>query len=302
MRAAAVRTANVAAHGGNGTTGLTDVPQGAIVPAAGAVAAPSACLGTKNAKRRDPMSASESGYEKYVGDSAHMERYRGYQKKYASKMRESDRVLIDLLEPILAGRPGAKLVDVGCSTGNLLLHIRHAMPGLKLAGADLEAGVIRENGANPALAGIEFRVLNLLELGESSMYDALTLNAVLFVMTEAQCEQVFANVFRALRPGGTFAFFDFVHEFDERIEVTEFSRAHPAGLRITQRAQSAVRELAQRIGFVDVHFRPFRMPFDLPRPTDPADLTSYTVSNEGERLSFRGTLHQPWCHVIARKP
>ena len=44
------------------------------------------------------------------------------------------------------------------------------------------------------------------------------------------------------------------------------------------------------------------MPFDLPRPTEEKDVTSYTEhTKDGRRLSFRGSLFQPWCHVTAKK-
>ena len=63
-------------------------------------------------------------------------------------------------------------------------------------------------------------------------------------------------------------------------------------------------------GFDDVQFAPFEIPIDLPRGRTVGDnesgfedLNSYTVRSEaGDRLLFRGTLFQPWCHLIARKP
>ena len=57
-----------------------------------------------------------------------------------------------------------------------------------------------------------------------------------------------------------------------------------------------------KVGFGDPVFRPFTLPIDLPKATDAADLTTYTVTAaDGRRLPFRGTLFQPWCHLTARK-
>lgn len=55
-------------------------------------------------------------------------------------------------------------------------------------------------------------------------------------------------------------------------------------------------------GFSQPRFLPFLMPFELERPKDPMDITSYTVNAESVgHLSFRGVLYQPWCHLIAQK-
>ena len=49
-------------------------------------------------------------------------------------------------------------------------------------------------------------------------------------------------------------------------------------------------------------FHPFEMPIDLEKPAPDEDVVSYTVtSQESERMTFRGVIFQPWCHVIATK-
>ena len=75
-------------------------------------------------------------------DGAMLARYDDYQQRYRDSIRESDKVLIDLIREAAAGRP-ARLLDIGCSTGNLLRHIRRLVPGLDLHGGDLAASLDR---------------------------------------------------------------------------------------------------------------------------------------------------------------
>jgi hypothetical protein len=53
-----------------------------------------------------------------------------YQKRYRDSIRESDKVLIELIRSVIGGR-SASLLDVGCSTGNLLRHVKRLLPALE---------------------------------------------------------------------------------------------------------------------------------------------------------------------------
>ncbi|MGV2434690.1 MAG UNVERIFIED_CONTAM: class I SAM-dependent methyltransferase [Anaerolineae bacterium] len=61
------------------------------------------------------------------------------------KMREGDKVFINKIQSIVeqrGGVEGIRLLDVGCSTGNLLLHIQRLVPGLALVGLDLSKDAV----------------------------------------------------------------------------------------------------------------------------------------------------------------
>lgn len=84
------------------------------------------------------METKKFDYHHYVGDETFLRDYNAYQKKYAGQIRESDKVLIQLVREI-AERSGSleerfRLLDIGCSTGNLLLHLKHAFPSMELTG------------------------------------------------------------------------------------------------------------------------------------------------------------------------
>jgi SAM-dependent methyltransferase len=243
----------------------------------------------------------EPAYRSYADDERHMERYRAYQARYASKMRESDRVLLEWIQASVPNATG-DLLDVGCSTGNLLIHLRHHMPGLRLAGADLSASTIEANTKNPELDGIRFEVADIVRAKLTGEYDVITCNAIMFALDEDELALALANLRRVLRPRGHLFAFDWFHPHDDqRLTVIERSRAFPDGLRITGRPENQVRASMQAAGFDSVEFRPFFMPMDLPRPQDPSDVTSYTLMTpDDRRLSFRGALYQPWSHMHGR--
>jgi trans-aconitate methyltransferase len=245
---------------------------------------------------------SELTYRDYVGDEAHMEAYRAYQQKYAGRIRESDRKLISLLQRHAGDLRGRTLLDMGCSTGNLLLHLKHALPGLALEGADLVERIIVENAGKPELAGVSFRVMDMLEMDADRRYDVVVANAALMFFDDVEFERAVFNLSRAVKPGGLLAVFDLFHPFEETITVVETSAAHPNGLKFSLRSHRQVRRAVEGGGLEPPSFETWSMPMDMPRPTDRADLTTYTVRTDGgERLSFRGALYQPWCHMLARR-
>jgi SAM-dependent methyltransferase len=238
------------------------------------------------------------GYSSYSTDERHMARYRDYQARYASRVRESDRVLIEWLREALPSA-NADLLDVGCSTGNLLVHLRHELPELRLSGIDLSAETIEANATNRDLSEIRFETADIVRAGIDGAFDVITCNAIFFALDDEELGAALRNLRQALRPGGQLFAFDWFHEHDDQqLTIVERSREFPAGLRITARPENQMRALMESTGFESVEFRPFTMPFDLPRPEDPSDVTSYTVAAaDSGRLTFRGALFQPWSHM-----
>src|SRR5262245_24789721 len=100
------------------------------------------------------------------------ERYNQYQQRYADEPREGDKKLIDLVRRAAAGRLTAgqpvRLLDIGCSTGNLLFHLKSAMPALNLTGGDLDSSAIAVCRSNPRLSGIQFEMMDVLDLAPAS--------------------------------------------------------------------------------------------------------------------------------------
>ena len=90
--------------------------------------------------------SQKSSYQNYVTDEQFLSDYNSYQAKYAANIRESDKVMLAILRDVIAkyekkDKP-LRLLDVGCSTGNLLLHLKYHFPELDLTGGDLAIVVI----------------------------------------------------------------------------------------------------------------------------------------------------------------
>jgi SAM-dependent methyltransferase len=248
--------------------------------------------------------ATTKTYLDYVKDDAHMQDYRRHQSRYAVKMRESDRVLIGHIEHSLgaAGAAGKTLVDVGCSQGNLLLHLKNLVPGLALQGIDLAAEILDQNRSNPDLAGIEFTVQDMLAMPTGRQYDVVVANAALMFFDAPQFDLAVKNLGALVKPGGSFIAFDYFSPFQQEVTITETSVLHPKGLTFSFRSYQVARAAVAAAGLNPPEFHPFHMPFDLPRSDDPTNVNSYTVrDDQGQRSSFRGAVYQPWCHLVATR-
>jgi SAM-dependent methyltransferase len=246
---------------------------------------------------------SEITYLDYVRDAEHMRAYEQYQARYSTTVRESDRVLLDTVARLASERDGpVSLLDLGCSTGNLLLHLKRLHPELELTGGDIVAEIIEGCRSNPELEGIDFAEMDMLALDQDARFDLVVTNAALMFFTEEELRQALHSLGGVVKPDGFLVAFDFFHPFEQEVAIVERSRSFPEGLKFHFRSYRLIREALADAGFEEPELRPFEIPIDLPRPGDLADITSWTErSADGRGMSFRGTIFQPWCHLTARR-
>lgn len=240
------------------------------------------------------------------------DKYNVYQQRYAENPRESDKALIRLIARSVGERLQAgeqlSLLDIGCSTGNLLYHLHNAFPDLQMTGGDLAPGAIATCRADARLSGIQLDVMDLFNL-PLDRFDLIIANAVMYYFTAQEYAQAATSISKALKKNGVYFSFEFIHPFEQDLAIREVSRSHPDGINLHFRPYSAVRPVLEECGFVSIQYIPFIIPIDLEkgsRYTDDTsgieDLNSYTVkTQEGERMLFRGALYQPWCHLVAWK-
>lgn len=241
-------------------------------------------------------------YTGYPNDARHMADYIAYQQRYAGTVRESDRrILAYVADVVQAHGPEGRLLDIGCSTGNLLRHLKGAFPGLTLAGGDLSEMQLAACREDPDLAGIAFESIDILEIDRFSTFDVITANAILYGLGAEDFERAAASLAGALRPGGTLIAFDFFHPFDQEVAIVERSAAFPDGHPLHFRSYGWTRSVLASAGFAEPAFHPFAIPIDLPMPGLDSIRTYTRRDAEGARLQFRGTLFQPWCHLVARR-
>ena len=255
----------------------------------------------------------EPTYEDYVRDESFISDYLAYQARWSTNARESDRVIIEHVANAVEALPSAgrepHVVDIGCSTGNLLKHLRSALPDVRLSGSDYSPESVATCRADPALAGMAFETVDIVQMAAEDVFDVAVVNAVLYLLDQTDFDAALRGLARSLRPGGTLVVFDFFHPFRQDLSIIERSRSHPDGLPIHFRSMAEVEASLGVAGFSSVRFEPFEIPIDLEEGAPHGDnrsgfedLNSYTVrAEDGRRLLFRGTLFQPWCHLIAVK-
>lgn len=249
----------------------------------------------------------EFHYRRYVSGAFHKD-YVAYQARYAVEPRESDKVVMDLVDEAVAGLDEPRILDIGCSTGNLLRHMKARFPHAQLTGGELSEVALETCRRDPDLAGISFERLDALDLPRG-LFDVVVANAVLFLFDEATFADALKSVASSLMAGGTLVAFEFFHAFPQELAIVERSEGHPEGMALHFRSMARSGELVRQAGFEDVRFLPFEIPIDLPRGVTFGDnasgyesLNTYTERLEdGRRLLLRGALAQPWCHLVARK-
>lgn len=247
--------------------------------------------------------AVKSHYLSYVSDEALIAKYSQYQAKYTRDPRESDKLSIQILKGLLGAGDGCRILDVACSTGNFVRHLRRAIPAARLVGSDLSVDFVDRCRADESLRDIEFRVLDCLSIGGQGQFDAITANAVTCLFNWADYRKALSSISDSLKVGGYYVGFEWISPFAvQDLTIVETNEWNPDGLTMYWRPMAKVESALRAAGFSSVEFRPFVLPIDLPFPGYDEDVVTYTRKDEhGERMAFRGVLFQPWCHLIARK-
>jgi SAM-dependent methyltransferase len=125
-----------------------------------------------------------------------------------------DAALVDVTLPMAEGLPdklraGAELADIGCGSGHAINVMAQAFPASRFTGIDfsdegLAAG--RAEADRLGLRNVSFVAKDVAKLDLADAYDVIT--AFDAIHDQAHPAEVLANIYRALRPGGTFLMVD----------------------------------------------------------------------------------------------
>ena len=260
----------------------------------------------------DPLgSAQPRDYRNYVSDAQLATEYAAYQARYADNPKECDKRTAQLvLQSLQSTQPSGsrpRILDIGCSTGNFLRLTKQLLPNAELVGGDLMKPVIEQCRRDPSLQGIAFEVMDVFDIPSAPPFDVIVANAVSVYFEPDEYRRALASVGRALRPGGSFIAYEWICPGAEQRRITEQSAWHPNGLTFWFRSETFLRDALSEAGFSQSSVEWFELPIDLPKPIPgsraEATLETYTIKEQGSgrRMMFRGVLHQPWAHIVARK-
>ncbi len=244
----------------------------------------------------------KKNYKSYLENKKIKKDYNDYQSKYEDEPRESDKKIIEIISRKYNKNSVFKVLDFGCSTGNLLKHILFHFPKAQICGYDLSDSAVKLCKKNFNEKFI-FEVKNIINFKPRDQFDVIIVNAVLFLFDWRDFKISINNIYKSLNNNGIFISFEWYHPFDlQDITIKETSMYHPKGLTIHNRPQKMVNDILINTGFKNVNFEDFEIGINLPKTKRNEEVSSYTIKTEqGKNLLFRGALSQPWSHMIARK-
>jgi len=241
----------------------------------------------------------QGAYEVYVRE---YQKRKDFNAQFFEDVRDRDKVMLELLAEHLSDRTTGRLLDVCCGTGVFLHHVKTRFPHLDLHGMDLGKKAIEEASENPLLQGISFEVADLLNYSPAEQFDIVTANNALMFFSESEYIKSVQQIAGALRPGGALIVCDLHGKHPQDLQIVEKNEWFDGTLVTYHRSQQSARAILQDSGFGDIQFFPFQMTKDLPHPEGLSTAVSYTLStSDDSRLSMRGDLLQPFCHVTAVK-
>lgn len=124
---------------------------------------------------------------------------------------------------------GTSILDLGCGAGNYALKLLQSIPNAQVTLVDLSSQMLTKavERVQPQTKG---RVLALqgdlreVEIG-IEQFDVVTAGATLHhLRTDAEWEQVFQKVWRALKPGGSFWIIDLVEQSTPELQAMMWRR------------------------------------------------------------------------------
>jgi ubiquinone/menaquinone biosynthesis C-methylase UbiE len=166
--------------------------------------------------------------------------------------------LLEAAEPLA----GARVLDLGCGTGSLVVMLKGRCPSARVAAIDPDPKALARARAKAARAGAEVA----FEQGfadalpyESGAFDRVLSSLMLHHLTDAEKDAALRETFRVLAPGGSLHVLDFAehggggfHALAHRLRGGHAEDTHHTGLAERMRAAgfSDVAELERMRTFV----------------------------------------------------
>lgn len=150
---------------------------------------------------------------------------------------------------------GKDMLDIGCGSGGITLHIAKRFSPRSIIGFDVEKPVIREATRRAEEAGLSERVRFVqappgrLPFDDGSFDIVFSKDAMVHIKDK---DAIFAEIFRVLRPGGIFAASDWLVGHDGELSQDMKDYIEAEGLSFGMASPSRYRQAMEHAGFEDV--------------------------------------------------
>ncbi|MBL0371665.1 methyltransferase domain-containing protein [Rhizobium sp. KVB221] len=161
------------------------------------------------------------------------------------------------VERVLAGinLRGRRVLDLGCGSGGIALFIARTLKPSQIVGFDVELPVIEQARRRATKAGLAGQVEftqgppGQMPFADESFDVVFSKDAMVHIPDK---DAVFADIFRVLKPGGTFAASDWLiaHDDEPSADMKDYLAAE--GLSFGMASPDRYINAMERAGFVDV--------------------------------------------------